>query len=956
VYGGTVELRLLGPVELRAGDRVVSAGQPRQCAVLAALAVDAGRLVTVGTLVDRVWAEEPPAGARRALYSHIARIRRMLAEAGAVDGMAARVVRGSGGYTLDVATDLVDLHRFRRLVDGARQYHSGELAGVRSLREALDLWRGEPLAGVPGPWAERMREVWRQEYLDAAVTWALGEVRSGRPGAVIGPLTDLLAEYPLVESVAAAMMQALYAAGRAAEALDCYAATRRRLIDELGADPGAELQRLQQAMLRGEFDQGGPPAGSSPTPPATYPPAQLPLDVYGFTGRDCELAELDAILAKAADQPTAVIVSAVSGMAGVGKTALAVHWAHRVGDQFPDGQLYLNLRGFDPGGQVMSAAEALRGLLDALGVPAARVPVGLDSQAALYRSVLAGRRVLVLLDNAHTAKQVRPLLPGSPGCLVVVTSRSDLSSLVATEGAHPLTLDLLPGVEARQLLARRLGTDRVGTQPQAVDEIVDRCARLPLALAVVAARAATHPGLPLDALAAELRAAAGSLDAFDGGGALADVRAVFSWSHRTLSAPAGRLFRLFGLHRGPDISAAAVVSLAGLAVGQVRPMLAELSHAHLITEPTAGRYTVHDLLCAYARELTNSLDPAAEQHAAQRRLLDHYLHTAYAATLLLDPYRDRLVLAPAQSGVAPEELADHRQALAWFSAEHHVLPAVIRWAAAAGFDRHACQLAWAVADFLYRQGSWAELIATQRLALAAAQRSADLHGQALAHRWLARAWVCGRNRYEDAAAHYGYALELHRELEDRTGQAYALLGLARVHRRQGHYRGALSAALGALDLFELADDLVGQASARNSIGWSHALLGDGWRAISDCRRAFTLYREIGDRLGAALSLCNLGYAHHRLGEYRQATAHYQQALEVFRDAGTRFHEARTLTELGDSYHAMADPGAARAAWQQALTILSELSHPDADRVRTKIHQLAPLTVSPFHKLLHHHAS
>jgi DNA-binding SARP family transcriptional activator len=481
----------------------VETGQPRQRAVLAALTVDVGRLVTVAALVDRVWGDEPPPGARRSLYSHIARVRRTLASANAADGpdqATARLDRATGGYLLDLPPDAVDLHRFRRLVGRARD--SGGPQRLRLLREAQGLWRGEPLAGVPGPWAQRMRESWRQEYLDATVEWAQSEVLDGRPGTVVGRLTDLLAEYPLVESLAAAVMRALYAAGRSAEALDRYAVIRQRLVDQLGTDPGGELQRLHLAILRGE---SATLRGDSDQPRIPdQRPAQLPLDGYGFSGRVRELAQLDAILAKMADQPTSVIVSVVYGMAGVGKTALAVHWAHRVKDRFPDGQLYVNLRG--------GTDVALRGFLDALGMPADRIPSGVDAQAAMYRSLLAGQRVLVVLDDARSPDQVRPLLPGSPGCLVVVTSRGDMSGLVVAEGAHPLRLGLLPPAEARQLLVRRLGADRVAAQPRAVDEIIAECAQLPLALAGVAARAAAYPGLSLEAFAR--RAAAGGHQLF----------------------------------------------------------------------------------------------------------------------------------------------------------------------------------------------------------------------------------------------------------------------------------------------------------------------------------------------------------------------------------------------------------------------------------------------------------
>jgi DNA-binding SARP family transcriptional activator len=471
--------------------RPIDLGPAKQRTLFAVLLVNADQPVSLDTLIDLLW-DAPPAGARSGVYSYITRLRKVLARAGATEAQPIRLVNGPGGYLLEVDTDRVDLHRFRRLVERARDGADPPERRAALLDEAVDLWQGPALVDLTGTWAARIRDTLEQQRLDAVLLWARNQLNRGSAPAVIGTLRDLAVEHPLVEPLAALLIQALCLAGRTAEALDWYAQFRRRLVDELGSEPNAELRGLHQAMLTGAMDR--PAVVVQPVPP---PPAQLPLDMYGFVGRRRELSYLDATMAKAAEQPTAVIVSAVSGPAGVGKTALVVHWAHQVAGRFPDGQLYVNLRGTASSGSPMAPAEALHGFLEALGVPAERLPTTVDAQAALYRSLLAGRRMLVLLDDAAGVEQVRPLLPGAAGCLAVVTSRDRLTGLVASDGAQPLILDVLSRAQSWRLLAHRVGHGRVSAEPQAVDRILTGCAGLPLALATVAAEAAAHPGTPL---------------------------------------------------------------------------------------------------------------------------------------------------------------------------------------------------------------------------------------------------------------------------------------------------------------------------------------------------------------------------------------------------------------------------------------------------------------------------
>jgi tetratricopeptide (TPR) repeat protein len=669
-------------------------------------------------------------------------------------------------------------------------------------------------------------------------------------------------------------------------------------------------------------------------------PAQLPSDVSTFTGRAQHLADLDKLLPSherartTHDRATAVVISAIDGTAGVGKTALAVHWAHQVRDRFPDGQLYVNLRGFDPSGQIVHPATAVRRFLDAFEIPPQRIPADPDAQAALYRGILVDKRMLIVLDNARDSAQVRPLLPGAPGCLVLVTSRNQLTSLIAAHGAHPLTLDLLTQDEAWELLAHRLSTDRIAAEPDAVEEIIARCARLPLALTLVAAHAALRPHTSLHALAEQLRDTQQRWQTLTGDDPTTDVQAVFSWSYRSLSPAAARLFRLLGLHPGPDIGAPATASLTALPIEQVRPLLAELTQANLLTEPTLGRYTLHDLLRAYAAHLTHTEDSEDQRHAATHRLLDHYLHSAYAADQLLYPGRDPITLTPPQHGVNPDSFADDGQALAWFTAEHPVLLAAVD-CAADRFDTHTWQLAWTLWAFLNRRGHWHDQANTNHAAVAAAGRLADPTAHARAHRALADAYAM-LDRFDDAHTHLSHALDLATRANDPAGQAQIRYSMAYLWGRQERPAQALEHARHALDLFQAAGHRAGQAYVLNAVGWYHAMLGDHQQALASCQQALTLFHEVDDRWGQAGTWDSLGYARHLLGDHAEAITCYQHALTLYRDVGARYNEANTLTHLGDTHHATGNSTAARSAYQQALTILDDLDHPNADNVRTKL--------------------
>jgi Tfp pilus assembly protein PilF len=468
-------------------------------------------------------------------------------------------------------------------------------------------------------------------------------------------------------------------------------------------------------------------------------------------------------------------------------------------------------------------------------------------------------------------------------------------------------------------------------------------------LTIAAARAVTHPTFPLAAFAAELAGAGERLDALAAGDPATEVRAVFSWSYQTLSPAAARLFRMLGLHPGPDTSAPAAASLAGLPRSHTRRLLDELARASLLAEHTPGRYTFHDLLRAYATDLTHTLDPDTQRRAAAGRLLDHYLHTAYAADRLLNPHRHppALTLVPPAPGVTPEHPADHQQALAWLTAEHPVLLASAGHAAGGGFDGHAWQLAWTLTTFHDRRGHWHDQAASWQSALDAAGRLRDPAAQAYAHRALARAHT-RLGRYQRAHTHYRDALDLHHLAGDHAGQAQTHGNIAFLWERQGHPDQALDHARRALTLYRAAGDRRGQATALNAVGWYYALLGDHQQALTHCEQALTHYRQLGDRHGEAATWDSLGYAHHHLGHYPDATDCYQHALDLLRDLGHRYEEADTLTRLGDTHHTAGDPAAARTAWQHALAILTDLDHTDAEAVRAKLHDLDQTTHTDSH--------
>ncbi|MEO3818450.1 BTAD domain-containing putative transcriptional regulator [Plantactinospora sp. B24E8] len=929
---------MLGPLEVRdESGRTVAPVRRKPRLLLAILLLRPNTLVASDTLVDSLWSERPPASAAANLQSYVSDLRRTL-HSTALSGRE-RIVTTRGGYLLRVEQDELDAAVFERLAaDGRRHQTDGHpAAAADALLRALALWRGSVLDGLVLPEAVRL-EADRMEELRVAAMEDAFDARLGLGAHVelVPELRSWTARHPLRERSWGQLLLALYRCGRRAEALDAYQRCSRLLDQELSVRPGLALVELHARIAAADPGLELIMTGEVGTPPV--PARQLPADVFHFTGRAEHLRRLDTVAFGGRGRPTTVVNLAITGTAGVGKTTLAVHWAHHAAAHFPDGQLFLNLRGFDPSGPPLTSAEAIRVLLEALGVPANRVPGTTESQAGLYRSILADRRVLLLLDNARDAEQVRPLLPGAPTSLAVVTSRDRLMGLAATDGAQILSVDLPDAGEAGRLFGSRVGGHRLSAEPQAAAALVETCARLPLALAIVGAYANAHPQLSLTSLADQLRSSANALASFAGGDAATDLRRVFLWSYRALTPAAAELFRLLGVHAGPDIGTPAVNSLVGLDATTTRRLLLELTGANLLTEYTPGRFTCHDLLRAYARELADDPQVRHLRLAAERRLVDHYLHTAHAAALQLNPHRDTATPMPAASGVTPERLDSSDQALTWFRAEHANLLHAVELAEASGHEIQAWKLAGTLTNYLDRHGCWQDLVTAQRAALRAARRLADPVAEAAARRGLGLAYASG-GQLNEAPAHYHAALELYRYADDHVGQAHTHRNLAWVRGQQGNHIEALRHSESALELFRRAGHRAGEANSLNAVGWYRALDGAHGEALALCRKALDMLQALGHTAGEAYAWDSLGYIHSRLGDHAEAVTCFHRGVALFRQAGDRYCLADVLTHLGDAQRDAGDRDAARAAWREAGDILDQLGHPDGEAVRAKLRML-----------------
>ncbi|RSM99596.1 SARP family transcriptional regulator [Nonomuraea sp. WAC 01424] len=926
-----VEFRLLGSIEAYVDERPLDIGPARQRSLLAALLADPNRPVSADQLVERVWGDHAPHRARETLRTYLSRLRQALAVTDEVS-----IGRRAGGYVLTLDPGIVDLHHFHQLLAMARSTGDGT-AAMDLFDQALALWRGEPFAQLDTPWSRAARTEAENERTRAELDRTDLLLRHGRHHELPAALWAQTAERPLDERLAGQLMLALYRNGRQADALDRYQDIRTRLAEELGADPSPPLQRLHQQILTADPALAPPTITSAATPSPI--PRQLPAPPQLFTGRTRELRALTAALDEPAAPGDRMPISAIGGTGGIGKTWLALHWAHQQAERFPDGQLYVNLRGFAPGTQPVSPTMAVRGFLDALGVVPTAIPADPDAQAALYRSLVAGKRMLVVLDNAASSSQVIPLLPGDSTCAVLITSRNKLTSLVVTHGARLILLDVLGHTEARDLLMRHLGADRLATEPEVAHDLLRCCGGLPLALGIVAARVAAHPGRALSMFAQELVDHSTRLDALDAGEADLSVRAVFSWSYEALDTDAADLLGLLSLVPGPDISLSAAASLAALPLARAGAMLRRLDTAHLIQQHLPGRYRMHDLIRAYAAEQAHRSLAEATRVAALRRLVDFYVHTAYAGDRLQQQHREPISLDVPVDGCRPEPLADQAAALSWFEAEHACLLAAHRLADDQRWDTSVWQLAWALRTFHRRRGHGHEDLALWQVGLVAAERLGDLAVQIQAHRFLGSTWS-ELGRHDDAHRHLEHALALAEHTGDTTAEAHIHMALGWVEKARGASRPAADHLTRAAQLYRTLVNPVWEADALTTAGWFHAEAGRYDEALTECEDALRIYRKHDEPEGEADTLSSLGYIAHHTGRYTAALELYEQARVLFQGLGYSSNEADTLDRLGHTQVALDRPDQARRSWRQALSIYqAQQRTTDAERVQEQLAEL-----------------
>jgi DNA-binding SARP family transcriptional activator/tetratricopeptide (TPR) repeat protein len=906
-----VDFRILGPLQVIAEAGPVALGGRRPRTLLAVLLVSPGQVVPLDHLIDAIWDSDPPVTAKRQVQNDISTLRRRLGDSGTGH---ATIVADGRGYRIQPRPGELDSQVFAdEVARSSALAADGQLAeAVAALRSALRLWRGPALLGLAGQAVEAAAARLDEQRLTATEQRFDLELRLGRHDEVVGDLTELVAANPLRERLVGQLMLALHRGGRQADAVQAYHDLRLRLADELGLDPAPPLRQQFAAILNN--DPGlALPAEAVPAAPASPTPRQLPADVAGFTGRREHLKQLDELLPVRDQGDTAMVISTITGSAGIGKTALAVHWGHRVSDRFPDGQLYVDLRGHAPDGPVR-AIDALTQFLRSLGVPAGEIPAEESAAAARYRSLLADRRVLVLLDNAAGPAQVRPMLPASAGCLVLVTSRHQLSGLAARDGARRMTLDVLGADEAQLLLERVLGGDRVAAEPDAATELARICSYLPLALRIAAATLLDRPRRRIGDLVVELRGDALStleIDDEESG-----VRAAFELSYRALPADARELFRLAGLAPVPDLTANAAAALVDTTVPVAGRLLERLAGAHLSTEHSDGRYTSHDLLRQYAAERSGAEDTTGQRQEAVRRLTDWYLGGADAAATLVYPERMRLPV-PALAGPA---FASDTDALAWLDAERANLVATIAYTA----DHGPRPTAWLLADtlrsyFLLRERT-GDLDRSARAALRAAEVEGHPRAQAITllslsnldHRQL---------RYPEAIEHCTRALDLAERDGWPQGQATALGILATVYRDAGQIEEAAEVYDRALGLYRREGSRNGEALTLNHLARTYWYLGRFSEALESAAQAVALRRRAGSREGEAAALGTLGEICHAAGQLDEALDHLSRALTVARQIGDRGMEAHTLRDLAEVHRDRGEPrqafDLARAAVTQA---------------------------------------
>jgi DNA-binding SARP family transcriptional activator len=943
-----------------ADGREVAITAGRERILLAMLLLHANQPLSTDLLVDTIWATEVPHNARNQLQTCIHRLRRHLHEPGSDRQL---IVTEPAGYRINVDPEDLDLYEFRRLVGEARAAAStGSHHDAKSgYRAALDLWRGPALPSIDSHLIRAAAAGLDEERVQALEECLDSELAAGGAGELVAELTELVAQHPHRERLHRGLMLALYRAGRQADALAAYRHARQLLYDQLGTEPSAELQRLHHAILNRDpsLDAVRPPGPATAAPLPT--PRELPPDVAGFTGRIEALKALDE-LQPPDDLTGPIVISAIAGTAGVGKTALAVHWAHRVAKRFPDGQLYLNLRGYATGAP-LRPIEALAMMLRSLGMGPDQLPTEEAEASARFRSLLADRRVLVVLDNARSVEQVRPLLPGGSGCLALVTSRDRLGGLVARDGARRLTLDVLPADEAYTLLARLLGNDRVAGEPAATAQLAGACAYLPLALRIAAAALIDHPSRRIQDLVSDLnngqRLAALEVE----GDQDTAVRAALDLSYRAIPEPAQRLFRLLGLVPGPDFTPDAVAALADLPLDEAQRLLDRLASANLVEEHLPGRYTFHDLLREYATYLAERGESEHDRASATERLLEWYLATTGAASRQLHPTAARLpVPGPHGPEARPPFGSDRTDTLAWLDSERPNLIATVRHAALQGPH----EVAWLLTDSL-RLYLWTgkhniEGLALGHAATTAARAAADPAGQASAQLVLAMAHqgrgdyaqsqACGAaaivlarragwregeaaatnhvastsimdGRLDEAVEYLTRALAINQDLGRRGAQGVNIAQIGIVQFEAGDLAASVPRHTEALAISRETDNRSLEAVELNNLGVGHSVLGNLDESLRYFGEALALAREVSDPTLESMTLCSTAVVHHVAGRYREALALIDSSSTLARSIGDKQQDAYPLNILARVHNSLGDHRRAVADLTEVLSLVQD---------------------------------
>jgi DNA-binding SARP family transcriptional activator len=957
-----MQFRMLGPLEVQVDGSWSGINAAKWRTVLAVLLLQPGQVVSTDRLITEVWPEETPARATNLISVYVHRLRRLIA-----DPEGKVLTTRAPGYQLLIDPEDTDAGRFARLAAEGRQALQASQFEQASavLGAALGLWQGtRALTDVPpstlvGAEASRLEE----SRIEAVQLHIQADLGCGRHAQVVGQLHRLLADYPLREELWALLMRALYRSGRQAEALEAYAQAREVIADELGVDPSAELQQLYQRML--QADSGTPPASRTPVPadspfaspvtpapaepaaagqaepvpepasqPGAGPPlplvAQLPADIPDFTGRDEQVQALRDLLGgpRRVDSPGAVIVAAVIGAGGLGKTTLAVHAAHLLRGQFPDGQLYARMLG--AAAHPATPGDVLARFLRDLGMDPASIPASEEERAARYRSRLTDRKVLIVLDDAHDAAQVRPLLPGSASCAVLITTRNRLPDL---SGSRYVDLDVLGPPEARAMFAGIIGPDRAAAEPDATREVLTACAGLPLAIRIAGARLTARTTWTVRTIADRLSDERRRLDWLKTGDLA--VRACFEVSFTSLpgaeadGVDPAHAFRLLGLWPGSSVGLPAAAAMLGEPLETVADALEVLVDAQLLQEPAADRYRFHDLLKAYAAERAVAGELLSTRDAAVRRVLSWYLHTAVAMARVLSPHRELTTPEQLEPGTVPVAFSTVEAALDWGEQERTNLVAATRLAAAAGLHDVAWQLPVAAYSFFYRRTYWEEWLVSHDVALDSVRQIGDRQGEASVLNNIGMAYA--RRRMEEGVRYFQQTLDIRREIGDRRGEAQAANNAAYANLLLGRFDEALDQLRLALSVQREVGHRYGEGIALNNLGEAYIELGRPAEAVDWFGQALAVYRELGARPVEADTLSNLGTANANLGRLDEALGYLRQAEETHHEVGDRYGEAVDLKQLGEVHRRVGSARDAEQAWARALAIFDALGNEEQAR-------------------------